>query len=1448
MHAWALLTALGSLWCFAVAIPRFHDTNDHDPYGNKCPLSERNGVECPRLCVTNTGLCPPVLAPVCPLGETYCPDGTCRASCTEATNICMCGQSVADVGRELYPCARQDPISISHYDPHRKEELVAEQCAAAWNATNKRSRWTRANNSTVPVYWEDSMTADQVWLQCPEPAPRQLHFNEPMFIIFYSLLGAQISLLVFWALRRSTLSLKKPRGPVTTHSEIVSEKDTSSLASDKSFKVATHTIYSTNKDSESVETTAAPGLTIKGFRRSFLGTAILITVLLTTLGWLVLLGVIVSDYYGAFDGESYAVFANSQLSSKIFVVVWHFAVVWFLALNLSEPRVSNFFRLPCPLHQAHFVQIEKIKDQVIMIQSRSRWLKELRIWERRLQRITGHGVMVKTATVMQTATTRQSYFEFQCTRYVYHPQHDQFLPCQLTVGATHADLVAQRHGITSGTAARRQDAIGPNFIHVAVPNFARALLEEFLGFFYLYQMMCLWVWYYFNYYYMGVEQTAVILLSALVKVIIRLRSERRVKQMAEYHSECQVLRDHQWVTMCTVDLVPGDVVALTANTQIPCDGALLWGELVVDESSLTGEAMPIRKFPLKDDQSAYQRLGTSRASALFDGTRVLQTMPGNGEPIPKNVDAPAGMLVTATRTSTDKGQLVQKILFPTAYSFIFNEQLKLVILILLAWGGVCFAIVYWFLGGDISTWFYGIFTISFIMSPLLPAMLVVGQSVAASRLRAKRIYCVDLPRIMIAGKVHVFCFDKTGTLTKEGLEFYGLQATESHALPLLQVTSAASVVTTAKRRETEWRFGPRREQVTEVSDLWQMGLASCHTVTKVNGTLAGNPVDIELFTATQWSLAEQPVSSRFLDTLFAPTSSTNDTQGLPTSSLLAQVHVLKRFEFVHARASMSVAVLDPRTQHVHIFVKGSFEKLRDYARPDSIPYHYDSVTAAWAKEGCYVLAMGHRDLGPLDQLLNLDELTRNDLERDLTLLGLVLFKNKLKSDTTEAIRELRDGNTRTVMITGDTALTGVYIARACDMLPAGVPVALADVGADNKVYWVDVDSDSPVPDIEAWLTTPTTVRPELAVTGRAFDALVAEGFVQRYLDYIRIFARMTPDGKVQCIQLHMQRYITAMCGDGGNDCGALRAAHVGLALSESEASIVSPFSSSHRSVMSYVELLRQGRTALATSFAAYKFIILYGETMAWLGLLQYYFSVIVPQAAWILIDGFITVGLSCAITQAKTRDRLAPRRPTARLLGPQTLASAIGQVLINLVFLIGSIGMLFRQPWFRCNEFDAADVDAAQWWLLGDNYEAEIIALTVLYQFVNAAAVFNFGYYFRKPWWTNYIMVVLYSGFMATIMVLTLMDPNPFSCLFRINCGTPSVLVQLGYPEPTWSIAEYNSPLGHNVLPRSYRWQLWGLCLANCAANLIYEYVFVLGPMGRYLKRRFGKPDKSLVL
>ena len=80
-------------------------------------------------------------------------------------------------------------------------------------------------------------------------------------------------------------------------------------------------------------------------------------------------------------------------------------------------------------------------------------------------------------------------------------------------------------------------------------------------------------------------------------------------------------------------------------------------------------------------------------------------------------------LVLATRTNTDKGELVQKILFPQPVSFIFNEQLKLVFAMLLCWALVLLGIGSWWLGGTgMTAWFYGTTCAAQVMNPLLPGI------------------------------------------------------------------------------------------------------------------------------------------------------------------------------------------------------------------------------------------------------------------------------------------------------------------------------------------------------------------------------------------------------------------------------------------------------------------------------------------------------------------------------------------------------------------------------------------------------------------------------------------------------------------------------------------------------------------------------------------------------
>lgn len=91
-----------------------------------------------------------------------------------------------------------------------------------------------------------------------------------------------------------------------------------------------------------------------------------------------------------------------------------------------------------------------------------------------------------------------------------------------------------------------------------------------------------------------------------------------------------------------------------------------------------------------------------------------------------------------------------------------------------------------------------------------------------------------------------------------------------------------------------------------------------------------------------------------------------------------------------------------------------------------------------------------------------------------------------------------------------------------------------------------------------------------------------------------IFARMSPDEKHELVdRLQALGYTVGFCGDGANDCGALKAADLGLSLSEAEASVAAPFTSRSPDISCVLEVVREGRAALVTSFSCFKYMYVY---------------------------------------------------------------------------------------------------------------------------------------------------------------------------------------------------------------------------------------------------------------
>ena len=99
----------------------------------------------------------------------------------------------------------------------------------------------------------------------------------------------------------------------------------------------------------------------------------------------------------------------------------------------------------------------------------------------------------------------------------------------------------------------------------------------------------------------------------------------------------------------------------------------------------------------------------------------------------------------------------------------------------------------------------------------------------------------------------------------------------------------------------------------------------------------------------------------------------------------------------------------------------------------------------------------------------------------------------------------------------------------------------------------------------------------------------------RYIQMLvksQIFARMSPDEKNEVVErLQSLGYTVLMCGDGANDCAALKAADVGISLSEAEASVAAPFTSRTPDISCVLDVIKEGRAALVTSFSCFKFML-----------------------------------------------------------------------------------------------------------------------------------------------------------------------------------------------------------------------------------------------------------------
>jgi magnesium-transporting ATPase (P-type) len=249
---------------------------------------------------------------------------------------------------------------------------------------------------------------------------------------------------------------------------------------------------------------------------------------------------------------------------------------------------------------------------------------------------------------------------------------------------------------------------------------------------------------------------AVVLLNVTIGLIQEGKAERALAAIrALLTPHAQVWRDGRLVEVDATELVPGDVVQLSAGDRLPADVRWLrTHDVQVDESMLTGESVPVGKDPAPVD--AHAALG-DRRSMGYAGTLVTR---GQGT---------AAVVATGMATEMGRvGRLLQSV-GDTATPLVrqMAQMGRWITLAVLAAAALLFG-VGWGLRGlpALDTFMAAVGLAVAAIPEGLPAILSVTLAIGVQRMARQRAIVRQLPAVETLGCVTVICSDKTGTLTR----------------------------------------------------------------------------------------------------------------------------------------------------------------------------------------------------------------------------------------------------------------------------------------------------------------------------------------------------------------------------------------------------------------------------------------------------------------------------------------------------------------------------------------------------------------------------------------------------------------------------------------------------------------------------------------------------------
>jgi calcium-translocating P-type ATPase len=623
------------------------------------------------------------------------------------------------------------------------------------------------------------------------------------------------------------------------------------------------------------------------------------------------------------------------------------------------------------------------------------------------------------------------------------------------------DLRTRRTGLSDREAARRLVVFGPNEL---IRRRGQGWLGELVAQMVHPLALLLWVAAGLA----AVSGTAalaiaiviVILINALFAFLQERQAEKAVEALSAYLPlKVHAIRDDRPRRMDVRELVPGDVIMIEEGDRVSADARLLAGSVEMDVSTLTGESLPVLREA--DPFDTHGPILEAR-DVVFSGTNCTE---GEATAVVFNtgMHTELGRIAALSqRVGHDESPLEKQV----------KHVARLIALVAVVMGIAFIPLGTLVAGLSLSNALN--FAIGLLVAnvpegllPTITLALAVGVRVLARKgVLVKRISAVET-----LGSTSVICTDKTGTLTLNRMRV------------VRSWTSGQVLDLRAPVAEVE----PDRAAIRMA-----VAAARCN-----NAQIQLDAPDNEMGDPTELALLHMAIA-------------------LGIDIAAGSVARMAQFHFDPALRRMST--LDRIGDQVRLHTKGAPEELlplcarivardgqeRSLTRQDREAFNL--LIGNWAQEGLRLLAVAERDIDQPD----VGGLSREQAERDLTLLGVVAMIDPPRPEVADAVARCHSAGVRLIVVTGDNGLTAQGIAESVGIGQAGLRII---TGAQLE--------QMPEADLDVLLATGGEL----------------------------IFARSSPEDKMRIADaLQDQGYIIAMTGDGVNDAPALRRADIGVAM------------------------------------------------------------------------------------------------------------------------------------------------------------------------------------------------------------------------------------------------------------------------------------------------------------